>query len=130
MLRRASARAGGSAAVVAAPAEALPFREGAFDTVVSASSFHYWPAPLDGLREARRVLRPGGRLVIADWARDFATMRGMDAWLRLTGRAVARTYAEGEIRALLGDAGFVVVRARRAKIGAVWGLWVVEARGG
>jgi ubiquinone/menaquinone biosynthesis C-methylase UbiE len=130
MLRNASARVGGSAALGAAPAEALPLRDGAFDTVVSASSFHYWPAPLDGLREARRVLRPSGRLVVADWAREFTTMRVMDAWLRLTGHAMARIYTENEFRAMLGEAGFQVVGARRAKIGAVWGLWVVEARSG
>ena len=114
----------------AAPAEALPFRDGSFDTVVSASSFHYWPAPLDGVREMRRVLRPGGRLIVADWARDFATMRVLDAFARATGHAFVRTYAEAEFRAILETVGLRVVRGRRARIGRMWGLWVVEARKG
>jgi len=130
MLTRAAARTGDDerAAVVCAPAEALPFREGAFDTVVSLSSLHYWPDPKAGLREMRRVLRAGGRIIVADWARDFATMRVMDAVTRLRGHAVVRTYAESEIRALLEEAGLRVVRSRRAKIGALWGLWMVEAK--
>ena len=126
MLRKAAGRGG---AVVAGAAEALPFRDGAFDTVVSASSFHYWPEPRAGLREMRRVLAPGGRVLLMDWARDFASMRVMEAWLRITGHALVRTYAEDEARGMLEEAGLRVTRARRRKIGAVWGLWVAEARG-
>jgi ubiquinone/menaquinone biosynthesis C-methylase UbiE len=130
MLREAKGRIVGRAAVVCAPAEALPFGDASFDTVVSTSSFHYWPEPKAGLREMRRVLRPGGRIIVADWARDFATMRVMDAVTRLRGHAFVRTYAEREIRALLAEAGLRVVRTRRKKIGAMWGLWVAEAREG
>ncbi len=125
MLRRAAERAGG---VVGGAAEALPFRAGAFDTVVSASAFHYWSDPRAGLAEARRVLAPGGRVLLVDWARDFLGMRVLDAAVRATGHALVRTYAEGEARALLADAGLRVTRSRRAKIGRVWGLWVAEAR--
>lgn len=130
MLRRAGARIAGRAAVVCAPAEALPFGDASFDTVVSASSFHYWPDPRAGLREMRRVLRPGGRIIMTDWARDFATMRVLDAVTRLTGHAFVRTYAEREIRGMLEEAGLRVVRTRSKKIGPMWGLWVAEAREG
>jgi ubiquinone/menaquinone biosynthesis C-methylase UbiE len=130
MLRMAAARitGDGRAAVVCAPAEALPFGDASFDTVVSVSSFHYWPEPIAGIREMRRVLRPEGRIIVADWARDFATMRLMDAVTRVTRHAMVRTYAEREIRAMLGEAGLRVVRSRRAKIGPLWGLWVAEAK--
>jgi ubiquinone/menaquinone biosynthesis C-methylase UbiE len=130
MLRLAAARIGDGvrAAAVCAPAEALPFGDRAFDTVVSISSLHYWPDPKAGLREMRRVLRPGGRIIVADWARDFATMRLMDAVTRLKGHAIVRTYAEREIGALLEEAGLRVVRSRRKKIGPLWGLWVAEAK--
>jgi ubiquinone/menaquinone biosynthesis C-methylase UbiE len=128
MLRMAAAK--GVAGLACAPAEALPFRDGVFGTVVSMSAFHYWPAPREGLREMARVLAPGGRVLVADWARDFATMRVMDAATRITGHAFVRTYAEAEACALVEEAGLRVVRSRRAKIGRMWGLWVVEARGG
>jgi ubiquinone/menaquinone biosynthesis C-methylase UbiE len=125
MLRMAAGRTGG---VVGGAAEALPFRDGAFDTVVSASAFHYWTDPRAGLAEVRRVLAPGGRLLVMDWSRDFLSMRVMDAWVRMTGHALVRTYAEGEVRGMLEAAGLRVARARRRKIGPVWGLWVAEAR--
>jgi ubiquinone/menaquinone biosynthesis C-methylase UbiE len=48
------------------PAEALPFPDDAFTMVWSAHSFHHWSDPEQGLLEARRVLGPGGRLLIVE----------------------------------------------------------------
>jgi ubiquinone/menaquinone biosynthesis C-methylase UbiE len=42
----------------------LPFADQAFDRVVAINSFQFWPSPLDDLWEVRRVLAPGGRLVL------------------------------------------------------------------
>jgi ubiquinone/menaquinone biosynthesis C-methylase UbiE len=50
-------------------AEALYFPTGRFDTVVCALGLMYVPDPLQSLREMRRVLRPGGRIVLAVWGR-------------------------------------------------------------
>ncbi|MEK7257972.1 MAG: methyltransferase domain-containing protein, partial [Bacteroidota bacterium] len=41
-------------------AENLPFEEGSFDRYVSAGSIEYWPQPERGIREAYRVVKPGG----------------------------------------------------------------------
>ncbi len=46
--------------LVQARAEALPFRDGLFDTVLSGLAFCSVGDPAAGLREVRRVLRPGG----------------------------------------------------------------------
>jgi SAM-dependent methyltransferase len=42
----------------------MPFAEGQFSRVLAVSNFHVWPSRTAGLREIRRVLRPGGKLVI------------------------------------------------------------------
>ena len=47
-----------------ARAEALPFRAGAFDTVLGLSMLTYLPEPGRMLAEAHRVLRPGGTLIL------------------------------------------------------------------
>lgn len=41
-------------------AERLPFPSGHFDRYVSAGSIEYWPDPAQGIREAFRVIKPGG----------------------------------------------------------------------
>jgi ubiquinone/menaquinone biosynthesis C-methylase UbiE len=48
---------------VAGDARSLPFRDGAFDAVVAAFSLNHVPDLSGSLRECRRVLRPGGRLM-------------------------------------------------------------------
>jgi SAM-dependent methyltransferase len=63
MLRRARVR---DARIpwVQGDAGCLPFCDGAFDVVVSTEAFHWFPDPVGALREMRRVLSPGGRLLL------------------------------------------------------------------
>lgn len=44
--------------------DALPLADGQFSRMMAVSNFHIWPSRAQGLREVRRVLRPGGRLVL------------------------------------------------------------------
>jgi ubiquinone/menaquinone biosynthesis C-methylase UbiE len=43
----------------------LPFHDGIFDAIVSTEAFHWFPDQDGALREFHRVLRPGGRLLLA-----------------------------------------------------------------
>lgn len=73
MVRRASRRTGrlralaraGKLDVRCAPAESLPFPTGTFDAALAVNAVYFWQPPLAGLKELSRVLRPGGRLVLA-----------------------------------------------------------------
>jgi len=49
-------------------AEALPYADGSFDAVVSNFGVHHVPGPGKAIGEARRVLRPGGRVAFTSWA--------------------------------------------------------------
>lgn len=53
-----------------ADSERLPFAAGTFDVVTCANSFHHYPHQDRAVAEMRRVLRPGGRLLLIDGYRD------------------------------------------------------------
>ena len=51
--------------LAAADAEALPYADGSFDLVVGHAFLHHLPDPVLGLAEMRRVLVPGGAVLLA-----------------------------------------------------------------
>jgi len=50
--------------------EHLPFGSETFDVITCANSFHHYPHQQAVVHEMRRLLRPGGRLMIIDGFRD------------------------------------------------------------
>jgi ubiquinone/menaquinone biosynthesis C-methylase UbiE len=48
-------------------AQKLEFPEASFDVVVCALGLMYVPEPVAALSEMRRILRPGGRMIVAVW---------------------------------------------------------------
>lgn len=52
-------------------AEQLPFADASFDLVLLFEALYYVPNPAEFFAEARRVLRPGGRLLIATANKDL-----------------------------------------------------------
>jgi SAM-dependent methyltransferase len=79
-LKRNVSRHRPDAQVVCVGAESLPFPDGAFDVVVSTLVLCTVPDPAAAVAEARRVLRPGGRLLYLEHVRaeDAALARRQD----------------------------------------------------
>jgi ubiquinone/menaquinone biosynthesis C-methylase UbiE len=48
-------------------ADKMPFAADTFDAVISRFGVMFFPAPLDGVREMLRVLKPGRKLALAVW---------------------------------------------------------------
>jgi ubiquinone/menaquinone biosynthesis C-methylase UbiE len=104
-----------------AEAERLPFDDGSFDRVVSCLAVHHIPANLraEAAGQMFRVLRPGGRLLLA----DLGPPTGRRA-LHLFGAAHSRHHAGTDLSALVREAGFSSVETTRQR---PW-LTVVTAR--
>jgi ubiquinone/menaquinone biosynthesis C-methylase UbiE len=82
-----------------AVAERLPHPDGAFDLVVSTTSFDHWSDQRAGLAECSRVMKPGGRLVLVD---QFSLL--LAPTMLFSRRGKART--QRQATRLLADAGF------------------------
>jgi ArsR family transcriptional regulator len=87
MLRLARAKlaqAGLSAELRQGDIYALPLTSGAADTVIVHQVLHYTQNPAAAVAEAARLLAPGGRLLIADFAaHEREELRSRDAHARL-----------------------------------------------
>lgn len=55
--------------VVLGGAQDIPFPDGSFDAVIVSDAFHHFPDQDAAVREIRRVLRPGGVLVMLEFDR-------------------------------------------------------------
>ena len=100
-----SRKAGLAVPLVRARAQALPFCDGSFDSVVATFPTEFILEPAT-LREAARVLRAEGRLVVVAWAllRERDPLSRFIGWLyRVTGQGKP---LPGEGEALLVEAGF------------------------
>jgi SAM-dependent methyltransferase len=107
---RALARAAGLVprlAFLMADAVALPFADGCFDGAWALESIFHVPDRSAALREIRRVLRPGARLVLTDLVEN----RPLDARQRGVTRAlqIASLARPGQHRVWLEGAGLVPV---------------------
>jgi ubiquinone/menaquinone biosynthesis C-methylase UbiE len=98
---------------VVADGESLPFRSDCFDAVFSKSAFYQIPDPTAALSEFRRVLKPGGRLLLIDYNRR--TQRRLQE-----AEGIARPgWTQWQLRRLVARAGFHDCNLLVAKAGGL-----------
>ena len=91
MLERARHRADAERTTVnlqMVDAQALPFASETFDNIVGTFVFCSIPDPVRGLREAARVLKPGGQLILLEHV--LSGYRGLSEMMRLVNPLMVR----------------------------------------
>jgi SAM-dependent methyltransferase len=97
--------------------ESLPHADASFDVVTGFNSFQYAASPAHALAEARRVLRPGGTVVIATWGlpqdcEAAGHLKALGSLMPPPPPGAAGPFAlseEAKLKALASDAGFIPV---------------------
>lgn len=101
-------------------AQELPFSNDAFDNVVSAFSTCTFPDYVAAFRDMKRVLRPGGRILLLEHGRS-----GVDWIARRQDRNIERVHAKGgcrnnrDVGAELAEAGLVPHSHVKTHLGAI-----------
>lgn len=121
-----------SGARVQADVRELPFRDGVFDLAASVLVLHYLDDPRRSLAELRRVLRPGGRLVVCDriCSADPVLRAAQVGVERLRNPMIQRILSSEELEDHVRGCGFDVLRQvefRRSEALESW-LSGTEAR--
>jgi len=105
--------------------EHLPLADEEADTAVVSMALHTLSVPAAGIREARRVLKRGGRLVLVDFDKhDRSDVRDRfgGPWMGL---------ATDEVRQWLDDAGFILKRTDQISVknGLCINMFVADKEG-
>lgn len=106
----------------------LPFSPGTFDLITCTNALHDIRDPVASLSEMRRLLAPGGQLVLEDFARRrHASLWAMFEWLvRRVEEGHGRAYTLAEARGLCTQAGLHVAYGKAYSIDWFWRGWVLR----
>lgn len=111
-------------------ADQLPFADGAFDLVCTRFSAHHWRNLPQALREAARVLRRGGRLVVIDTIApaDVLADTYMQSIELLRDPSHVRNVSAASWQKLIERTGLRVGFSRSWKLPLEFSSWVARMR--
>ena len=114
LLDRRSSGQGSTLELVEADARVLPFQDGAFDLVFSQGVLEHFRDPTSALREQRRVLRPGGVIVVEvpNKFTAYTVAKRLLMWVGRWAPGWETEYSPRQLHRLLSGAGFDVIDTR------------------
>lgn len=105
-----------------ASTDELPFRDATFDIVTCANAFHLILGQEKAMREMVRVLKPGGRLCIVDWCREYPQVALLLGVSRILGKQYRKILTRHELSELMQRGGLNVTHTSKFKSTWFWGL--------
>ncbi len=99
--------------------ENLPFNESTFDVIICSNSFHHYPNPQAFFNSVKRVLRPGGKLILQDYTASKPMLWLMNhteiPLANLVGHGDVKAYSLDEIKKFCKTAGLKIEKLEKAK---------------
>jgi SAM-dependent methyltransferase len=95
---------GGRVEVLHGSVSSMPFSDSAFDCVTAVETYYFWPDITADLAEIRRVMKPGGQLVII--AGMYLGSKFDKRNIKLVKTGGMRCFSAEEFENTLQDAGF------------------------
>lgn len=126
----AAARGLDNVTVAAGDAEGLPFERGVFDLVATRYSAHHWTDLELAVAEIRRVLAPGGYVLVIDIEGPGSAL--VDTHLQaielLRDRSHVRNRSDAQWRGLFAAAGLRLLHTRRWPTRLEFAPWIARMR--
>ncbi|WP_067708735.1 class I SAM-dependent methyltransferase [Erwinia sp. ErVv1] len=111
-------------------AEQLPFEDEQFDIVISRYSAHHWHDVGSAMREVKRVLKPGGKVIFMDVSAPGNAV--LDIWLQtveaLRDTSHVRDYAPGEWLTMFTEAGLAITAVSHDRLELEFSSWTERMR--
>ena len=107
--------------------EQLPFKNNIVDLIVSRFSLPYWKQPEQSFQEMKRILKPGGRVVLEALNKDFSSWKLLAIKIHMlfnrAGRDVTKYHIDAykdahtmeQVQAYFTSAGFTILQKEGKK---------------
>ncbi|WP_160690370.1 class I SAM-dependent methyltransferase [Clostridium sp. C2-6-12] len=113
MVKECKKRMEDNAEIKVADAEHMPYKDNFFDVLICNASFHHYPHPEEVLKEMKRVLKSGGRLLIGEGyaLQPFRALLNLS--FRFSNSGDFKSYGKNEFIRMLENNGFSLAKVKK-----------------
>ncbi len=111
--------------LIQADAQSLPFGDDEFDAAFATLVFCSIPDPAEAFKELKRVIRPGGKIILLEHVRPQGILGPVFDMLNKVTVIAADDHFNRETAKLAADAGLKIVEVRK-KLGSIVNLIICE----
>lgn len=105
--------------IIEAPVEKISFKDDFFDLVTAIETYYFWSNLLVAFKEIRRVLKPGGKLLLVN------ELSYDDTPAKIIEETHVKLFSLEEIKSLLQSAGFIDVQVF-TEVGSPWNAIIAK----